>query len=121
MRELRQQEDATTDLNLSALYRWQQLLGVPVSELLEDKDEPLSAPIKDRAQMLKLMKTIVTILKDTREKPTRRLAGMLRSQLLELMPELEEVEPWHGCGHSRPREEFGKAMYFRVPDELFGG
>jgi len=36
VRAIRAQEQASTDLRLSDLYRWQQALDVPAAELLED-------------------------------------------------------------------------------------
>src|SRR5215510_8837417 len=45
IRSIRAQEQATTDLRLSDLYKWQRALDVPVSELLVDSDEPLSRPV----------------------------------------------------------------------------
>src|SRR5262245_64344461 len=57
IRSIRAQEQATTDLRLSDIYSWQRALDVPVAELLVDEDEPLSRPVRERAAMLKIMKT----------------------------------------------------------------
>ena len=45
---VKEQEKETTDLPLSALYRWQKLLDVPVAELLVDTTDPLSLPVMER-------------------------------------------------------------------------
>jgi len=60
--EVKKQEEQTSDLPLSELYRWQAALDVPLLELLVESDEPLSAPVLKRAQMVGLMKTAVAIL-----------------------------------------------------------
>ena len=91
---LRELEDESTDLTLSQLYRWQQVLEVPVSELLVDLDQPLSAPVLRRAQMIRLMKTAATISLKTRSSTITQLAKMLMDQLIGMMPELERIGPW---------------------------
>src|SRR5580698_7929107 len=50
-----QQEQENFDLLLSELYRWQQVLDVPVSELLVEPRGQLSQPISKRASMIKVM------------------------------------------------------------------
>ena len=41
IRSIRAQEQATTDLRLTDIYRWQRALDVPIAELLVDEDESL--------------------------------------------------------------------------------
>ena len=43
--DVRQEEDALTDLPLSRLYDWQRVLEVPVADLLVETDMVLSAPV----------------------------------------------------------------------------
>src|SRR3954453_22803443 len=62
IRSIRAQEQATSDLKLSDLYRWPRALEVPVSELLVDSEEPLSRPVRERAAMVKVMKTARSLL-----------------------------------------------------------
>ena len=45
VRSIRAQEQASTDLKLSDLYRWQEALEVPIGELLVEDNEPLSRGI----------------------------------------------------------------------------
>jgi len=106
--QVRVQENENSDLRLSDLYQWQRVLDVPVSELLVDPDASLSAPILERAQLLRLMKTALAILQRTQANGTRHLAEMLVEQLVELAPELKEVSPWHAVGQRRSLEEFGR-------------
>jgi transcriptional regulator with XRE-family HTH domain len=108
VRSIRAQEQATTDLKLSDLYRWQQALEVPVSELLVEADEPLSRPIRERSALLKVMKTARAIVELAHPGPARRMAENLVTQLLELMPELAEVSPWHSVGQRRSLDEMGR-------------
>jgi transcriptional regulator with XRE-family HTH domain len=116
---VRQQESETADLTLSQLYKWQQVLEVPVSELLVEADDSLSAPIKQRAQLIRLMKSALTIHENTRQETIRRMAQTLIDQLLEIMPELAHVGPWHAVGQRRRLDELGVAAERRLSDEIF--
>lgn len=109
MRELRQQEQETTDLRLSDLYRWQQALEVPLVELLVDSDGPLSGPVMERARLVKIMKTAAAILESAEKPGVRRLAQTLVDQLIELMPELQGISAWHAVGQRRTLDEVGRA------------
>jgi transcriptional regulator with XRE-family HTH domain len=113
------QENETADLLLSTLYQWQEVLDVPLTELLVEPSEPLSSPVRHRAKMLRVMKTSVTILERTRQTSIQRLAQMLVEQLIELMPELEGVGPWPAVGKSRQPSQYGQVIHRRMPDELF--
>jgi transcriptional regulator with XRE-family HTH domain len=108
IRSIRAQEQETTDLRLSDVYKWQQALDVPVSELLVDENEPLSRPVRERGAMLKIMKTARSIVESAENGPSRRMAENLVEQLLELMPELKEVSPWHSVGQRRSLDEMGR-------------
>ena len=115
-------EDESSDMLLSTLYLWQKALEVPIGELLVDSEAPLSAPVLKRAQMVRLMKTAVAIQdKADKNKALGRLATMLIEQLVELMPELKDVSPWHAVGHRRSLDEYGKTATDTVSDEWFFG
>jgi transcriptional regulator with XRE-family HTH domain len=116
---VKQQEDETADLPLSALYKWQEALEVPLSELLVDAADPLASPVRHRAKMLRVMKTAETIRQRARQTSVQRLGQMLVEQLIELMPELEGVGPWPAVGKSRQPSDYGQAVHRRLPDELF--
>ncbi|HOP76792.1 MAG TPA: hypothetical protein PLD05_04835 [Thermogutta sp.] len=94
IRTVREEEDPTRDLPLSALYRWQRALQVPLIELLSDIEEPLSAPVLKRARLLRMMKTVRAIQLRAKQPVVRQLAELLAEQLLEIMPELADVSPW---------------------------
>src|SRR5205085_9042348 len=101
IRSIRAQEQATTDLRLTDIYKWQRALDVPIGELLVDAEEPLSRPVRERGAMLKIMKTARSIVETATGGPTRRMAENLVEQLLDLMPEPKEVSLWHSVGQRR--------------------
>jgi transcriptional regulator with XRE-family HTH domain len=93
--QLQLEEQESADLRLSQVYEWQRLLEVPVSDLLDEPHAPLSAPVLRRAQLVRLMKTVQAIMERASQTAVRRLAQTMANQLLEIMPELEGVTPWH--------------------------
>lgn len=116
---VKSQENEGTDMLLSTLYRWQEALEVPVAELLVESNDPLSAPVLKRAQMIRLMKTARTILERAHQVSIRRMAQTLIEQLLEVMPELATVNPWHAVGQRRTRAELGQAAQRRLSLDWF--
>lgn len=116
---VREQEKATADLTLSTLYKWQKALEVPVAELLVDSEDPLSGPVLKRAQLVRLMKTALTILENAKEPAVQRLAETLIGQLTQMMPELENVSPWHAVGQRRRLDEYGAAAQRRFSADYF--
>jgi transcriptional regulator with XRE-family HTH domain len=120
MQDVRDQEHPTTDLRLSQLLEWQQVLEVPLADLLHDADGPLSAPVSQRARMLRVMKTVKAVAESATEPPVQRLTAMLISQLVELMPELQEVSAWHSVGQRRTQDEMGRITERTIPDSFFG-
>ena len=98
---------------------WQEVLEVPVGELLVEAEGQLSGPILERARMVKLMKTAAAIRERAGDTPVGRLVGMLVSQILEIMPELENVTPWHTVGQRRTLDELGRVAQNPVQESLF--
>jgi transcriptional regulator with XRE-family HTH domain len=116
---VKQQEDETSDLPLSMLYKWQQMLEVPISKLLVDEEDPLSPPVMKRARMVRLMKTVLSILERSNQTAIRRMAQNLVNQLVELMPELKGVTAWHAVGQRRRLNEYGRAAERRLSPDVF--
>ena len=116
---VRRQEQADCDLRLSDLHRWQQVLEVPVAELLVEGDGQLSGPVLERSRMVKLMKTAAALRERTSGTPVGRIVEMLVEQILEIMPELADVTPWHTVGQRRTLEDLGRTGRCPVPEELF--
>lgn len=117
--KVKQQEEETSDMTLSALYEWQRALEVPVAELLVDSDEPLSGPVMKRAKMVRIMKTAAAILERSQQPGIRRMAQMLVEQLVEMMPELASVTPWHAVGKRRTKDDVGQVAHRRLSPDVF--
>jgi hypothetical protein len=120
MQEVREQENPCHDLPLSQLSRWQEVLEVPLADLLVDSSGPLSEPVNQRARMLRVMKTVKAISESASDLPVQRLAAMLITQLVEVMPELKEVSAWHTVGQRRTQDEMGRIIERTIPDSFFG-
>jgi transcriptional regulator with XRE-family HTH domain len=118
LREVQAQEQESADLPLSALYRWREILNVPISQLLEEDVGELSSPIMFRARLLRVMRTAATILERTRNPATRRMAQFMVEQLIEIMPELKDTTPWPSVGKRRSRRELGRAAQRRLPADV---
>lgn len=109
MPTVRQQENELADLKISDLRGWQEVLQVPLSDLLEDPGVALSRPVLDRARLVRLMKTAASIQELAESKRLQRLTCMLVEQLVEIMPELRDVSAWHTVGQRRSLDEIGRA------------
>lgn len=117
--QVKSQENETADILLSTLYQWQDVLEVPIEELLVEAGDELSPPVMKRAQMVRLMKTALAILKRTQQSTIQRMAQTLVDQLTELMPELEGIGAWHAVGKRRTQDELGQAAHRQLcPDAL---
>ena len=117
--EIREQENPNTDLRISDLLRWQKVLEVPLVDLLVDNEGPLSEPVTRRANMLRVMKTAKAILETSNDSSVKRLADMLVSQLVEIMPELSDVAAWHTVGQRRTQNDLGRIVERSIPDTFF--
>ena len=117
--QVRQQESESSDLPLSTLYAWQNILDVPIAELLVEPGDGLPSSILMRSQLLRLMKTVQTILEKTKQESVRRMAQTMVGQLVEIMPELADVGAWNIGGRQRRRSELGVAAQRRLADEVF--
>ncbi len=119
MEQVRRQEDPHADLPLSELYHWHQALEVPVVDLLVESESPLSEPILTRARLLRVMKTVRAIKESSASVSILRFISMLEQQLIELMPELKDVAPWHSVGRRRSPDELGRTAERIVSDTFF--
>ncbi len=112
------QQEKSLDLPLSTLFAWQRALDVPATELLIEGDTSLSPPVLRRARLLRMMKTVVSIAQRAKQPSIRRLAQVLREQLLETMPELKDAQPWPAVGKRRTSKDLGQAAFRRFADSL---
>ena len=101
------------------LHKWAKVLGLPVGELVEEPDESLATPLFNRASLVRVMKTAMAILEQTRDPRTKRLAQTMVDQLMEIMPELRGISAWHVVGKRRRLNELGIAAQRRLSDKIF--
>jgi len=104
--EIRRQEEAN-DLPLNVLYEWQKVLDVPIAELLVEPQDSISQPFMQRAQLVRLMKTALTLLELAGQRSERLMAQTLVDHLIGVMPELQGVSAWNAVGTRRTLGEFG--------------
>ena len=116
---IRKQEKPDSDLRISDLLRWQHVLDVPLAELLEDGEDQLSGPILVRSRMVKMMKTAAAIREQVGNNAGSQLVSQLIGQILEIMPELADITPWHTVGQRRTLDDVGRTARDTVPDDLF--
>jgi len=119
MSVVRRQEQPDCDLRLSDVMLWQEVLEVPIAELLVEADGQLSGPVLERSRMVKLMKTAAALRERTRGTAASRIVDMLVDQILEIMPELADVTPWNTVGQRRTLDDVGRTALHAVPDDIF--
>jgi hypothetical protein len=112
-------EVESTDLRISELQKWQEVLEVPLAELLVESNTVLSQPILQRSRLVRIMKTALALHQHAPNPKIERMAETLLDQLKELMPELAEIHPWHTYGQRRGRDEFGRAVDRHVSEDFF--
>ena len=108
-KQLRAIEDPEADLKLSQLAIIREALEVPFADLLVENDS-LSRPVQERAQLLKIMKTAVSLKECKLATRGARLAEMLCEQLVALMPELAEVGGWPEFGSRRSSDSVARIL-----------
>jgi len=111
--KLQAMEDERADVRLSQLYQWHSLLEVPSSELLLEPSDALSSPIRERACLVRMAKTVRTLLKHCPDRASEALAKTLLAQLTEIMPDLKDVTAWNEIGTRRSLDELGRAAAYR--------
>lgn len=116
VRQLKSEEQGRCELTLSALRRWAAALGVPIEELLAEPSDGLAASVSQRAQLVRVMKTVEALRAHAESAAMRRISDQLRDQLLEIMPELDEITAWPREGTRRQRGAVGRVVElpFRV-------
>ena len=85
------QEEATSDICLSAIYRWAAALGVPVTELLVDSEPAVQLTPVRLEQAMRLLETAKAIRQQARRPALQRLAQTLIDQLAEMAPDLSRA------------------------------
>jgi transcriptional regulator with XRE-family HTH domain len=91
--QVRVQEQETSDVRITDLHRWQEALDVPLAELLEESDEPLSPGVQQRAQMIRVMKTAAALQQRAETMEVAAMAEALVAELVEAMPGATGLPP----------------------------
>ena len=120
VRTLRKQEKPTANLTLTELTNWANALDVPVKDLIDVPGQGLASPIQQRAQLIRIMKSAVSIQENADCESMQAFADTLVSQLVELMPELDGISAWPTYGQRRGSEEVGRAAEQYMPVHVAG-
>lgn len=118
VQEARYQELPTTDLTITQLLAWKEVLEVPLSELVGQTGDDLENPIRNRAKLVKIMKSAKQVLQVAHESRVRYIGETLVDQLVELMPELAEISAWPDVGQSHENRSPGVAVTRRFDPDI---
>ncbi len=118
VKTLREQEKPNYNLSLRQLLAWQEALDVPIADLVESDCDPLSRPVKERAQLVRIMKTAAAIRELKSATRVRRLSEMLCEQLEQLMPELRDIGAWPQFGSRRGTDILSRILEQPISTEL---
>ena len=119
--DVAEQERESADIRLGDLYKWRDVLNVPLVELLVDPGNSLSPPVMIRAQLVRVMKTALSIRERARRVPIQRMAQNLLEQLIGIMPELRDVQAWPTVGSRRTHGKYGRIVERIMPDSFLEG
>jgi hypothetical protein len=117
--QIRAEAHPSCDLSLSALYRWQSVLNVPLADMLREPDARLSPQVQFRGSLLKAMRTVRSIQNCAESEPIRVLGMQLAQQLTEMMPELKQVASWPTYGQRRRLDDYGAIVEKQISDDFF--
>jgi hypothetical protein len=117
MEELRRQKSPSTDLSLTDLYRWRQALDVPIADLLVEPGPELAPVVERRARMVKMMKTVRSLQLAANTPEVGVMVERLAEQMVELMPELVDVDSWPIVGKRRSAGDISPIEERMLPDE----
>ncbi len=117
MDDLRRQQSPDADMLLSQLYRWHQALDVPIADLLVEPGPALAPVVERRARLVKMMKTVRSLQLAANTPDVGAMAERLAEQLVELMPELVDVDSWPIVGKRRSTGDISPIEERMLPDE----
>jgi hypothetical protein len=66
-----------------------------------------------------LMKTVLAVSEYSKQESIRRMSQTMVEQLVEIMPELANIGPWHAVGKRRRLDELGVAAQRQLSDSIF--
>ena len=117
-REAKRLDDEFRDVPLSTVYRAAAALQVPITELLLGTHEFQSPFIRQRAGLVRAMKTVEALRVASTDEKTLRFAENLRNQLVAIMPELSEIKAWPQYGSIRGFDDMGRITTRIIPADL---
>lgn len=117
MDELRRQRAPEADLSLSQLYHWHEALNVPIADLLVEPGPSLAPVVERRARLVKMMKTVRSLQLEAKTPEVGAMVEYLAEQMIELMPELVEVDSWPIVGKRRSSFDISPIEERALPDE----
>jgi transcriptional regulator with XRE-family HTH domain len=119
--EVRRQERPGSNLTLSQLYKWSKVLDLPAGELVDGVEQPLAGAIRERAKMVRIMKTVAALAEQADNDRVKQLAQRMVKRLVQLMPELATVGAWHSVGQRRSMDEYGRAADQPYSSRMWSG
>jgi hypothetical protein len=117
LEELRRQQSPQTDLMLTDLYRWHRALDVPIADLLVEPGPTLAPVVQRRARMVKMMKTVRSLQLAANTPEIGVMAERLAEHLVQLMPELVDVDSWPIVGKRRSTGDIAPIEERMLPDQ----
>ncbi|GEM_PF-4915771 len=109
--KIAQEEDEARDLRLSALYRWGEILGLPITELVVEREDPLEQHREQVAKLQMIWRMAQSLTRQPILPPERRLIGSLIRQLDDLLTDL----------HETPKAEKGATQFLLKASRVAGG
>ena len=106
---IREQESETYDLTLSQLYAVAKAPRSSRERIVGRGRRQPRSPRHAARPTVRLMKSALAIKENAKQESIRRMVETLIEQLLEIMPELAGVGPWHAVGKRRRLDELGVA------------
>ena len=116
---VKEQETGRADIRISQLRQWSLVLELPIDELIHEPEEALSRVSALRANMVFLMKSVVSMIESIERGShgPKEIVLQLYDQLVAIMPELKDTSSWRVFGQRRGLDDFGAAAKYEYPEE----
>ncbi|MEM8678393.1 MAG: helix-turn-helix transcriptional regulator [Planctomycetota bacterium] len=99
------EQEKSDNLRLQDLALWQKALGVPISHLLVAPSSELSDPIRLRAGLVQVAKSIYSLLETELSEQQLAYVANILHKIKGLMPELNEIQAWPQRGTGKRLDE----------------
>ena len=91
---VRRQEEGLCELTIADVYRWRDALKIPLSEVLQTPRMALQERIRQRACLVRVLKTAKFMIGELDDEVARELAQTLVDEIQSALPEYEEIAAW---------------------------